>query len=267
MKDYKEMAESVFARREQYNARRKMVAKRSVAIVACCCVAALLAVGVWHSNLGSTTPPPIAGEQLHNTNVPDKTTRPNTEPDIIDKTVEDIILWLPAEDVLKAGEGDSQMGVAVPMLVAYQGAIYIVADEESTENSRYALSETKILLRKGYAYSAYRIQEVSNRVAIVVNGRLMIYQKLLEVDAVVDGTSYSALHPIYSRTEYTPGEVLLETGDFTVYQAVDTQSGEVLEEECVISILPALKKALPAMFGGDEDYGDAWWVAVPGSDA
>ena len=65
--------------------------------------------------------------------------------------------------------------------------------------------------------------------------------------------------------EYTYGEIVQENEDFTVYQAIDKQSGEVLESEYVINILPLLKKELPNFFGGNENYGEAWWVALPSS--
>lgn len=53
MKDYNEMAESVFERRDKYNAERKMAMnkfKKGMTGAVCCCLAALLGVGVFNSN-------------------------------------------------------------------------------------------------------------------------------------------------------------------------------------------------------------------------
>ena len=49
MKDYKEMADSVLRRRDEYDRKRKQTGKRIAAALSCLCLAALLGVGVWHS--------------------------------------------------------------------------------------------------------------------------------------------------------------------------------------------------------------------------
>lgn len=98
---------------------------------------------------------------------------------------------------------------------------------------------------------------------IVLNGKLEIYQKLFEVKAVVDGNPYRIDQPMMSGIDYSYGEIIQENEDFAVYQAINVQSGEVVETEYVINILPLLKRELPNFFDGDENYGDAWWVAVP----
>ena len=66
-----------------------------------------------------------------------------------------------------------------------------------------------------------------------------------------------------SGIDYSYGEIIQENEDFTVYKAVNVQNGEVMESEYVINILPLLKRELPNFFDGDENYGDAWWAAVP----
>ena len=158
------------------------------------------------------------------------------------------------------------MGVSVPLLVVYQGAIYGCPTEEYNENSQYALLENKVILRKDYAYPAYQVKDISDSVAIVFNGRLKIYQKLFEIKAVIDGNAYRIVQPMMSGIDYSYGEIIQENEDFTVYQAVNAQSGEVMEAEYVINILPILKKELPDFFDGNENYSDAWWVARPQSD-
>ena len=202
------------------------------AIAVCMCLAA---VGVWHSNIG--------------------------EPILL--PTEDTTIWLSADEVLKSAETGTQMGVAVPMLVAYQGAIYSFTAEEYNENSQYALLENEVTLRKNYSYPAYQVKDVSDNVAIVLNGRLEIYQKLFEVKAVIDGNPYRIVQPMMSGIDYSYGEIIQENEDFTVYQAINAQSDEVMVTEYVINVLPLLKRELPNFFDSDENYGDAWWVAMP----
>jgi len=258
MKDYNAMAESVFERRDRYNAERRMAMKKSMAAVACCCLVAVLGIGVWQG--GTQTVSPNTSEQLGNHEIV------NSPADTIidsDKIEVNTISWLSADEVLKSAENDTRMGVAVPMLVAYQGAIYGFTAEEYNENSQYALLENEVTLRKNYSYLAYQVKDISDNVAIVLNGRLEIYQKLFEVKAVIDGNPYRIVQPMMSGIDYSYGEIIQENEDFTVYQAINAQSGEVMETEYVINILPLLKRELPNFFGGDENYGDAWWVAVP----
>lgn len=262
MKDYKEMAESVFARREKYTAERKLARKKAMAAVACCCLLAVLGFGVWYGSPGTSTRPPAASEQPNIVDMPNNTLDANTNPNSGNPV--DAEIWLSADEVLKSAENDTQqMGVAVPMLIAYQGAIYCCAGEESIENSQYAPLDTEVILRKNYSYPAYQVKDVSDHMAIVINGRLEIYQKLFEVNAVIDGNPYRIVQPMMSGIDYSYGEIIQENDNFTVYQAINAQSSEVLETEYVINILPLLKREYPTMFVGDENYGDAWWVAVP----
>ena len=79
MKDYNEMAQSVFARREKYHAERRTAIKKSMAAIACCCVVAVLGIWLWLGNMDA--PPPVAGEQLNNTSTPN-TTGTNIAPNI-----------------------------------------------------------------------------------------------------------------------------------------------------------------------------------------
>ena len=278
MKTYNEMAESVFERRDKYIAERRMAMykmKKTTATVACCCLVAVLSIGIWHGNIGTSTLPPAVNEelntptvseQLNNVDMPNNTTDTNIEPNIGNGGKVDTTIWLSADEAIKSAEnGTQQMGVAVPMLVTYQGAIYGFSAEEYKENSQYALLENEVILRKNYSYPAYQVKDVSDNVAIVLNGRLNIYQKLFEVKAVIDGNPYRIVQPMMSGIDYSYGEIIQENDDFTVYQAINAQSGEVLETEYVINILPLLKRELPNFFDGDENYGDAWWVVVPQS--
>ncbi len=261
MKNYNEMAESVFERRDKYNAERRMSMsklKKSMAGIVCCCLVTLLGIGIWQGGIQPLSP--NTNEQLSNHEIAN-----NPADTIIDNNKIEVstISWLSADEVLKSAENAPQyMGVYVPTFVAYQGAIYGIFGEEYNENSQYARLETEVIFRKNYSYPAYQVKDVSDSVAIIINGRLTTYQKLFEVNAVIDGNPYRIVQPMMSGIDYSYGEIIQENKDFTVYQAINAQSGEVMESEYVINILPLLKRELPNFFDGDENYGDAWWVAV-----
>ena len=240
--------------------------KKTTATVACCCLVAVLSIGVWHCNIGTSTLSPTINEQLNSVDMPNNTTDTNIEPNIGNGGKVDTTVWLSADEVLKSAENDTKMGVAVPLFVAYQGAIYGFSAEEYKENSQYALLENEVILRKNYSYPAYQVKDISDNVAIVLNGRLETYQKLFEIKAVIDSNAYRIVQPMMSGIDYSYGEIIQENEDFTVYQAINTQSGEVMETKYVINILPLLKRELPNFFDGDENYGEAWWVAIPQSD-
>ena len=202
-------------------------------------------VGVWHSNTNTPELPPVGGEPV---------------------VEADTAIWMSADEVLKSAEADTKMGVAVPMLVTYRGVIYGLTGEELGGNGQYALLEDEVTLRRNYAYPAYQVRGISDDVAIVLNGKLEIYQKLFEITAVIDGTSYRIAYPMGLGIEYSYGEMIQEAAEFTVYQSINLQTGEIMESEYVINILPLLKRELPNFFGEEENYGDAWWIAVPCSD-
>ena len=66
MKNYKEMAESVFERREKYNAERRMTMnkiKKVTTGAVCCCIVALLGVGVFNGTQITTNDTPNIGIQ------------------------------------------------------------------------------------------------------------------------------------------------------------------------------------------------------------
>ena len=211
-------------------------------VAACLC---LIAAGVWHSNTNPPELPAVGGKPVSEA---------------------DEAIWMSADEVLKSAEADTKMGAAVPMLVTYQGTIYSLAGEALSENSQYALLEDEVTLRRNFSYPTYQVRGISDNVAIVLNGRLEIYQKLFEITAVIEGTPYRIAYPFGLGIEYSYGEMIQETEDFTVYQSINAQNGEVMESEYVINILPLLKRELPNFFDGDENYGDAWWVAVPSAD-
>ncbi len=183
------------------------------AMAACLC---LVAVGIWHSNIGTPTLPPTVGEQVSKVDMPNDTTDTDIEANIgnmgnvVNMGNVGTTIWLSADEVLKSAETGTQMGVAVPMLVAYQGAIYGFTAEEYDENSQYALLENEVTLRKNYSYPAYQVKDVSDNVAIVLNGRLEIYQKLFEVKAVIDGNPYRIVQPMMSGIDYSYGEIIQE---------------------------------------------------------
>lgn len=278
MKSYEEITNNLLERRDRYVVEQNQKRKRMMGAatsLCCCCLVAIMGFGVWQSNNETPTLPPAANEQLNiptaseqlnNVDMPNNTTDTNTEPNIGNGDKVDTAIWLSADEVLKAAENDTHyMGVAVPMLVVYKGAIYGNFSEEYNENSQYALLENEITLRKNYSYPAYQVKDVYDSVAIVANGNLITYQKLFEVTVVIDGNPYRIVQPMMSGIDYSYGEIIQENEDLTVYQAINAQSGEVMDAEYVINILPLLKSELPNFFDSDENYGDAWWVAIPQS--
>ena len=154
------------------------------------------------------------------------------------------------------------MGVSVPIFVAYQGAIY-GGGRELENGAQYAISENEVLLGQNYSYPVYQIKDSSNSVAIVINDKLTIYQRLFEVNLTINDTPYDVVHCMGS--EYSYGEVIQKNEDYTVYQAINVQSGEVMEMEYIIDLLPIFKREFPDFFDGDENYGDVWWLVLPQS--
>ena len=71
MKDYNEMAESVFERRDKYNAERRMAMnkfKKGMTGAVCCCLVALLGAGVFSGNQITTNDTPNIGIEDYNEN-------------------------------------------------------------------------------------------------------------------------------------------------------------------------------------------------------
>ena len=66
MKDYNEMIDSLFERREKYQEERKKKLqrlRRAASIVSCCCLIILAGVGVWRSDIIFQDPAKLLGDE------------------------------------------------------------------------------------------------------------------------------------------------------------------------------------------------------------
>lgn len=253
MKSYNEMADCVFERRDRYNAARAAARKKTLKITAgaiCCCLVAVLGVGVMHDHQNPVVPAPDHSEAPEQTGISDLQAGPSSyNSPFKEAAIPEAPQWQTADEIVELS-GDSQMGVSVPAFLSRNGGFY--GGAECTATDRFALTGEEVWFNPDYRYAAYQVKDRPDCFAIRINGGMKIYQKIFDVTFELDGTVYG----IQYNVKPSPAKEVLSGDGFTVYKA--DEDGEYL-----VNILPLLQQYRPNLFGGNENYADAWQVALP----
>lgn len=292
MKNYKEVADDVFQRSEKIiadNRKRKNKIMKVGSMTACFCLIALLGVGVWQSGVLSNMAPGRAGdivmggvsnttdiksnettgENFHYASNAVTQTPQTVEPNYVQAGDTRAELWLTAEELgMAKPEGTFSAAFMVPIFVSYQGGFYGLVDTDRMDNPRFAPYEgERSLFNTHYTHNVYLVEDHPDWIAIHVNG-MEIYEKFFEVNFEVDETTYAIACSPMMNADYGLGGVVLETEDYTIYEAVKLQGEPAQTKEYIVDILPLLQRELPNFFDGsdlepDGDYADQWQLALP----
>lgn len=177
--------------------------------------------------------------------------------------------WYTAEELGLAKQQEAVVaGLCVPAFLSYRGGFYGTVDEHQLDSPRFApLESEKLRFNTHYTHAVYLVEDHPNCIAIHING-LVVYEKLFDVTFEVDGTGYAIAYAPVMNADYGLGDVVLETEDYTVYEAVKLQGEAAQTREYIVDILPLLQRELPNFFDGsdlesDGDYGEQWQLALP----
>lgn len=178
-------------------------------------------------------------------------------------------VWRTAEELGMAKlEGAVVGGFNVPVFISYQGGFYSLVDTEQMDSLRFAPFEGgKLLFNTDYTHNVYMVEDHPDWVAIHING-MDVYEKIFDVIFDVDGASYAIAYSPVMNADYGLGDVVLETEDYTVYEAVKLQGEPAQTTEYIVDILPLLQRERPNFFDGSElepgdSYTDQWQLALP----
>lgn len=177
--------------------------------------------------------------------------------------------WLTAEELgLEDSEGIISSSLCVPVFISYQGGFYGGVDTSQVDGLRFAPSESEnLLFNTHYTHAVYLVEGHPDWIAIHING-MEVYEKIFDVTFVVDGTTYAIAYSPVMNADYNFGDVVLETEDYTVYEAVKLQGEPARCVEYIVDILPLLQRERPNLFDGsdlepDGYYGEQWQLALP----
>lgn len=260
MKSYNEMAECVLERRNQYNAARTAARKKIQKFTAgaiCCCLVTVLGVGVMRDNTPPIIPAPDHPEAPVQTGINDLQAGPSPYKEM---AAPEAITWQTADEILES-ENSGYMGVMVPSFLSWKGGFY--GNTEITPADRFASTDDEIWFNPGYRYTAYQVKDRPDCIAICINGGMQVYQKVFEVTFELDGIVYGIQYSPASNADRIAGEVVLPGEDFTVCASVNSSDNSICKGEYLIDILPLLRQNWPNLFGGDENYAEAWQIALP----
>ena len=257
MKSYNEMADCVFERRDRYNAARAATRKKVQKITAgaaCCCLVAVLGVGVMHDHQNPVVPAPDHSEAPEQTGISDLQAGPSSyHSPFQEMAVPETSRWHTADEIAELS-GDSQMGVYVPAFLSWNGGFY--GGAECTAADRFAPAGEEVWFNPEYRFAAYQVKDRPDCVAIRINGGMKIYQKIFDVTFELEGIIYGIQYSPSTSAERTPGPKIRSDDDFTVYEMAE-------EGTYLVNILPLLQQHRPNIFDGNENYKDAWQVALP----
>lgn len=177
--------------------------------------------------------------------------------------------WLTAEELgLENPEGMISGGFEVPIFISYRGGFYGAVGADQLDSLRFAPSESEnLLFNTHYTYAVYLVEDQPNCIAIHING-MEVYEKIFDVTFVVDGTTYAIAYSPVMNADYGLGGVVLETEDYTVYEAVKLQGEPAQTTEYIVDILPLLQRERPSLFDSSNlepngDYAEQWQLALP----
>lgn len=168
--------------------------------------------------------------------------------------------WMYASDVTESDSGVH--GVAIPSFIAYDGALYGSADFEAM-SGEYLATNGKVMFNSKYEFNAYEVKGNENLVGIVINGGVMVYDRLYSFMFNLDDEIYGLNYKVNVGAEYSLGEKVLENDDFTVYRAIPIQTDEQIADLYIVDISKYLIRNLPEIFNENENFGEFWWIATP----
>lgn len=233
-------------------------------IAACFCMIALISFGIWHNGMLPSVDSVENNEQQTIQPVGDCEQQVEQEeiqwadnalstPTRTDYLAEDVLL----EAQLQGGNN----GVAVPLFIAYNGAIYGGTDYDMT-NAYVSVSETEIEFNPDYTYTAYQVTDHPELVAIIINGGYMVYEKMFEVTVTIDGKLYQVECPVRYLTMDAVGKQILEADGIKVYEAIDVNGQDTIDGKCIVDITELMLAYSPNLFSDSTTvHADCWWVA------
>ena len=250
------------------NATRKRKSKRSpiwikiIPVAACFFLTALISFGILHNGMLPSDDPVANNEKLEGQPTGYYEWEDGQEiqwegnsistPTRTDHLAEDILL----EAQLQGGNN----GVAVPIFIAYNGAIYGGTDYDMS-NAYVSVSETEVEFNPDYTYTAYQVTDHPELVAIIINGGYMVYEKMIEVSVTIDGNLYQVECPVFYLTMDAVGEQIFEADGIKVYEAIDVTSQDKIDGKYIVDITERMSAVCPNFFSDPtENYADGWWV-------
>lgn len=239
-------------------------------MVACFGLTILIGFGIWHNGMLPSVDPVENNEQQNIQPTGDY------EQEVEQEVEQEEIQWVEednststqtrtdylAEDVLlEAQLQGGNNGVAVPLFIAYNGAIYGDTDYDMT-NAYVSVSKTEIEFNPDYTYTAYQVTDHPELVAIIINGGYMVYEKIFEVTVTIDGKLYQVECPVRYLTMDAVGKQILEADGIKVYEAIDVNSQDTIDGKCIVDITELMAAYSPNLFSDSTTvHADCWWVA------
>lgn len=191
------------------------------------------------------------------------------EPGIVQAGDDRAKTWHTAEELGITKPQGMMGGLFVPAFLSYRGGFYGGVDTGEMDGLRFAPSGGEDLLFRdaSHAHVVYLVEDHPDWIAVRVNG-MEVYEKIFDVTFTAGETTYAIAHSAAVDADYRLGGVVLETEEYTVYEAVRLRGGSAQTKEYIVDVLPMLRREWPNLFGGPAsdsggNYVERWQLALP----
>lgn len=262
MKSYEEVAKSVFEKSEKYFVQkwhRQRRIKIALSTLSCICLAAVAVGAVMHSDLikyPESGEPSAEGQYTSDANTPADTDSPDGTAAVPDNYN---YIWQTSEEIIAEDDCIVTYGsVDIGTLLVYDGALYTIYSPEDEKADRYyALTGNHAYFFEWFPCEAYAVKNEPDTIAIKLDFAMFEYRKLFDCDIDIDGEKFTIAYQAYMGGDYNCGGMVLQTEDFTVYEAVRLQGNPTDTKEYIVNLTSALQMGLSDILG------NVWWIVVP----
>lgn len=176
--------------------------------------------------------------------------------------------WLTAEELGITKQEGIVSGLFIPAFISYRGGFYGLVEGDQMDSLRFACSQGEdLFFNPHYTHTVYLVENHLHWIGICING-MQVYEKIFDVTFTVNATMYAIAYSAARDAGYKRGNVVLETDDYTVYEAVRLQEEPAQTKAYIVNILPILQRERPNLFDSSDsesgrDWTEQWQLALP----
>ena len=152
-------------------------------------------------------------------------------------------------------------GVFAPMWFAFEQDLCRAIDYDFTEETRVRPAG-KVYFSSENEYTAYKVEQDSGLVAVIINGQFVAYRKHFNLLFEVGGMEGRLLWSPNLGTDFNLGEKLEEYDGYTVYEAVSLTEASA-QELYIVDVTQLLKTSMPELFDSCAVPREFYWMAKP----
>lgn len=163
-----------------------------------------------------------------------------------------------------ASDSSKHSGVRVPVFIAFDG--YLYQGRDCDISSMHLLKcKTSVKFNADYILDTYEIEEEPEWIALIMNGGFQVYEKAEDLSFAIDSVSYKIVYNVtlLGDEEEILGDLVEEKDKLKIYDMKTKGGSERNGKAYIVNISELLMDKYPQLFNSSEDFEEYWWVAYP----